>query len=359
MLSILTHGDSQPTVNKEILMNQALAQFNGLVEFEEGGSNSFSIIKVTTNEPKFSKSLAEQVILELEKLNRFFKSQTVGEKINFIENRINAVSNELEYAELNLKAFNEKNRQVSSPSLKLELERLTRDVEIQKGIYLTLKQQLELAKIEEIGDASVIQVLDRPTVATYPSNKNLKFSLILSTIFGLMLGIFLSLFRAYLNTDNAKEKAKLNTIKKDFKSKAKDLFFDARITGSLSLILLIASPYYLTYESKNPVFFGLYSHKLLIINITYVLIFFLSFISFVYVTLIKKRKFLKNKIKLIVYDFDGVMTNNRAIIDENGKEFVEINRSDGLGIEEIKKLNIQQIILSSEKNSIVSTRAKS
>ena len=64
------------------------------------------------------------------------------------------------------------------------------------------------------------------------------------------------------------------------------------------------------------------------------------------------------EIKLIVYDFDGVMTDNRVFIDENGKESVVVNRSDGLAVSLIKKMNIQQVIISTEKNPIVSFRAK-
>ena len=66
---------------------------------------------------------------------------------------------------------------------------------------------------------------------------------------------------------------------------------------------------------------------------------------------------LKN-IKLLVYDFDGVMTDNKVYIDQNGNEFVQVNRADGLAISEIKKLLIDQIIISTEKNSVVLLRAK-
>ena len=66
---------------------------------------------------------------------------------------------------------------------------------------------------------------------------------------------------------------------------------------------------------------------------------------------------MKKEIKLIVYDFDGVMTDNKVYIDQNGNEIVQVNRTDGLGIYEIKKLGIQQIILSTEANPIVTQRA--
>jgi len=64
------------------------------------------------------------------------------------------------------------------------------------------------------------------------------------------------------------------------------------------------------------------------------------------------------KIILIVYDFDGVMTNNKVYVDQNGKEMVQVSRADGLGVSEIKKLGIEQIIISTEKNPVVVKRAE-
>ena len=63
-------------------------------------------------------------------------------------------------------------------------------------------------------------------------------------------------------------------------------------------------------------------------------------------------------IQLIVYDFDGVMTDNKVYIDQKGNEMVQVNRGDGLGVSEINKLGINQLILSTEKNPVVSERAK-
>lgn len=65
----------------------------------------------------------------------------------------------------------------------------------------------------------------------------------------------------------------------------------------------------------------------------------------------------QNSISLIVYDFDGVMTNNTAIVSEDGVESVTVNRSDGLAVEIIKSRGIPQLILSKEGNKVVSARA--
>jgi len=63
-------------------------------------------------------------------------------------------------------------------------------------------------------------------------------------------------------------------------------------------------------------------------------------------------------INLILYDFDGVMTDNRVLLVEDGKEAVFVNRADGLAVEMIKGLGIAQMIVSTETNRVVEARAK-
>ena len=63
------------------------------------------------------------------------------------------------------------------------------------------------------------------------------------------------------------------------------------------------------------------------------------------------------QIRLIVYDFDGVMTNNKVILREDGLESVVVNRSDGLAVEILRKRGIPQLILSKENNKVVAHRA--
>ncbi len=64
------------------------------------------------------------------------------------------------------------------------------------------------------------------------------------------------------------------------------------------------------------------------------------------------------KIKLLVLDFDGVMTDNRVLVSEDGKESVFCNRGDGLGIELLRKEGIEVVVISKEKNKVVQARCK-
>jgi uncharacterized protein involved in exopolysaccharide biosynthesis len=289
LLAILTHGDEAPNVGQGRLIEDAVNKLNGkILAFDQDLNSTFSVIKVTAEDPVFAKELADVVLAELEALNRYFKSKTVSEKNIFIENRIASVEGDLEASEQALKDFNERNRQISSPALQLGQERLERDVEVQKGIYLTLKQQLELAKIEEVQEASIVQILDKPQIALQSSNKNLKRDVLLAGVLGLGLGIMLGLIRSYLNSSDMDERKKLRRVKHFFKKKTKGIILDRRVSGIVSFLLLIGLPYYIGYESKNPVFFGMYSAKLMLVNTVYVAMLFSSITLFIYLT--KKSK---------------------------------------------------------------------
>lgn len=68
-----------------------------------------------------------------------------------------------------------------------------------------------------------------------------------------------------------------------------------------------------------------------------------------------KEKF---KPELVVFDFDGVFTDNKVIVREDGFESVVCSRGDGLGIEMARKSGLKMLILSKETNKVVSARAK-
>ena len=64
-------------------------------------------------------------------------------------------------------------------------------------------------------------------------------------------------------------------------------------------------------------------------------------------------------LKIFFVDFDGVLTNNKVIVNEKGIESVICSRSDSLYSEMIKKdFLVDIIIISSEKNNVVKSRAR-
>ena len=58
----------------------------------------------------------------------------------------------------------------------------------------------------------------------------------------------------------------------------------------------------------------------------------------------------------LVLDFDGVFTDNRVMVFQDGREAVICNRSDGWGLSELKRLGVPIIVLSTEENPVVQAR---
>src|SRR5262249_5207629 len=61
---------------------------------------------------------------------------------------------------------------------------------------------------------------------------------------------------------------------------------------------------------------------------------------------------------LVVFDFDGVMTDNRVWVGEQGSELVACDRSDGLGLAMLRGLGLDLLVLSTETNPVVGSRCR-
>ncbi|MFE9170000.1 cytidylyltransferase domain-containing protein [Streptomyces kebangsaanensis] len=62
-------------------------------------------------------------------------------------------------------------------------------------------------------------------------------------------------------------------------------------------------------------------------------------------------------IDAVVLDFDGTQTDDRVLIDSDGREFVSVHRGDGLGIAALRRSGLKMLILSTEQNPVVAARA--
>lgn len=72
-----------------------------------------------------------------------------------------------------------------------------------------------------------------------------------------------------------------------------------------------------------------------------------------------KRRTLPARISLVALDFDGVLTDNRVWVDENGYERVASSRGDSMGLWLVRRsLPIEFIVISTETNPVVSARCK-
>jgi len=63
-------------------------------------------------------------------------------------------------------------------------------------------------------------------------------------------------------------------------------------------------------------------------------------------------------IKLLVLDFDGVMTDGFVYVDQEGRESVRCSRRDGLGLGFLAERGVKAVVISKEKNGVVAARCR-
>ena len=64
----------------------------------------------------------------------------------------------------------------------------------------------------------------------------------------------------------------------------------------------------------------------------------------------------RDKVDLIIFDFDGVLTDNAVFVFEDGREAVRCNRADGLAFDMFRAAGMPVAIMSTERNSVVRAR---
>jgi len=118
------------------------------------------------------------------------------EKKQFINGRLIHVKKDLVDSEERMKIFLEKNKNISSPSLILQRQRIERDIALYTQLYLSLSDQLELAKIEENNTTSSVFLLDKPQKLSYIAGGSLLENLIKLIFLLFSLFFFYESFRS-------------------------------------------------------------------------------------------------------------------------------------------------------------------
>ena len=64
------------------------------------------------------------------------------------------------------------------------------------------------------------------------------------------------------------------------------------------------------------------------------------------------------QIQMVVFDFDGVFSDNRVLVMQDGTEGVFCSRADGFGLAALRSAGVQSLVISKEVNPVVGERCK-
>ena len=88
-----------------------------------------------------------------------------------------------------MQQFLQTNRQLGSPALTFQRDRLQREVQLQQQVVTSLAQQYEENRIREVRDTPVITVIEPPILAARPDARLRALILILGTAAGFCVAL--------------------------------------------------------------------------------------------------------------------------------------------------------------------------
>ncbi len=153
-------------------------------------------LQVTAGSPDLAADVANKLIVRLKKYDSDLRSSNAKERLKFIEEQIAGVQNQLKTAEDVLQQFLSRNR-AGMAQLTLEKSRLEREVQVQQEIFLTLKKELQIARIAEQKNASSISIIDQALPPRYKSSPKTLLNMALAGVVGLMMSVFLAFLLEY------------------------------------------------------------------------------------------------------------------------------------------------------------------
>jgi uncharacterized protein involved in exopolysaccharide biosynthesis len=125
-------------------------------------------IRVRTKNPALSLSVVQRFLALTNDFNLNRRQTSGRNERRFLEHRVQVSRASLNEAERALLGFDQQNRVASTPQIQWERQRLEREVNLRSATLITIAQQLEMARTDEIRDTPVIVVVERPEDSLEP-----------------------------------------------------------------------------------------------------------------------------------------------------------------------------------------------
>lgn len=210
---------------KEDIEQQLFSAYKTLLKATKVNIDNRSMtlsLSVNANDPYLAADIANAMVAELDQYSREILTTKATTNKEFIEGRVTETQAKLKEAEEELKRFRQENRRIEdSPELLLQLGRLTRQVKLQEELFITLKREYELAKIQEVKDTPVIYTLGEARPPMEKSSPKRKLYVLIAAIISLILGVGLAFLTDYAessgwNLENLEKTEGFKIISTDF-----------------------------------------------------------------------------------------------------------------------------------------------
>ena len=145
---------------------QEIKDSDKAIKFSEDDDSGLNTIQVVVKKyPNLALELTDRIYTAIIEYFTDITQLKATEKISFIEGRLVEISSKLVEAESEMISFLEQNKKVTSPNLSIQRTRIQRDITVYSQLFVSLSDQLELAKIDAKNSVNPIFTLDDPVLS--------------------------------------------------------------------------------------------------------------------------------------------------------------------------------------------------
>ena len=188
-------GGGFSTSADKIHLENAIEKLQRLISVSEEQSGLI-VVSVLMEDPALASDITNYIADYVKNFISYEQEKEAIKKKEFIYSQMLSAKGDLSESEFKLTNFIKRNPlALGNPDLQLQQGRLVREIEENQAVYITLRQQYEIAKIEAEEDKLFINILDKGDVAVRKSKPKRLLILLSSIMLGMMSSVLYLLYR--------------------------------------------------------------------------------------------------------------------------------------------------------------------
>lgn len=212
--------EKNPAIRRELVLDHLMEVVDAFVNQRTGVVR----ISARTKDPAISYEIVSNILDEVNRFNVERRRTQASQERQFAEQRLAETRVQVASAEAALQSFLQRNREYrNAPQLSFEADRLTRELTLRQGLYTTLLQSYEQARLEEVRNTPVVSIVERPREPVRPDPRGLVKKALLGLILGGVLGIVLAFLRDYARRLRTEEPEQWRTFAASWQRAKSDL----------------------------------------------------------------------------------------------------------------------------------------
>lgn len=208
------YGVTAPTTDQQI--ERAIRELQRALSINTSSKTGVISFTVSAPTPNLARALGGRLLEAVSQFNIATRQTRAAAERRFTEQRLAEVQAELRAAEDRQLEFLRSNRSINDdPSLRIQQDRLAREVQLRQDLYTTVAQSYEQAKIDQVRDTPMITIIEQAGQSVLPVPRNTLFRGVLGFVIAGVIASMIAIVRELTSgrpLDSASAGAELRTL---------------------------------------------------------------------------------------------------------------------------------------------------